>query len=1120
MQIDLEKSKVFQIGTLKSWVLRRGIGRDNTANFRIWVLLELGITPFACRGFFIFLCLMRMDVLDSGFLKSVPKELRLEGEKIFNSRKKAFAISKQLDDSWMISLPESKISKNQISVLLDNMETRIALRCACDYFRNFHCCKHIVAAVIFINKEKLISNDGQLREKDTVVSANANNYSLSFLIHNGMGEVGMKIVPVLSVEKSNGREIQRFAGMPHLKSSLIAKLPIDVAEVIGELESGPKGYAIRIVDEETALRLYRTEVFLEKYRQFYFAKLSRIWSFLSQYSNVFSLNSPTTFKQENLHPVSFGTSKPVPEFFVSAKNDDLIVQLKFSIDGVSSDLNLASSKNHFFIVANDKYYLLANYEEVKLVETYKTGFLKFPIDSKFDTYLEVIAPLEKKYKVTIDPSLGLNFKKVEPEPCVLVAEYLDAYLMMIPHFVYEDQMVAYDDKLQLISTIDGAHCFISRDLEFEKAFYEKLRALHPSFTRQLQQPFYYVPFNDVMKASWFLKTIRNLQEDNIQVKGFDKLKKFKYKINKPQFKMGVSSGIDWFELKMKLTFDNVDVPLQDIQNSIFSGQKMVVLGDGSIGVLPEEWLAQFESLLMMGKVKGDKLIVNKKHFNLLLDVDLHIKEEKMLLELKEKKQALINVEVVQFKPLSKGIKATLRPYQLNGFQWMQSLDHLGWGGCLADDMGLGKTLQTISFLQFVKEKNKDACSLVICPTSLIYNWESELQKFAPALKYKIHYGLTRNLSEEHLKEFDVVLTSYGSVRNDIEELQKYEFQYIILDESQVIKNPEARTTKACMLLNAKNRLILSGTPIQNNTYDLYAQMNFLNPGFLGNKNFFKNHFAVPIDKYQDKDVIRKLRKLTEPFILRRTKEKVANDLPDKSEIVLWCHMKEKQREVYDRYKLYYRSQLLSKIEEDGIKKASFYILEGLTRLRQICDSPVLVKDPQFVTDESAKLNELLREVVENTGDHKVLIFSQFTEMLSLIKKKFDQTGISYNYLDGQTPGKTRMELVKNFQEDESVKAFLISLKAGGVGLNLTAADYVYLVDPWWNPAAESQAIDRTHRIGQTRKVFAYKMICKDSIEEKILHLQEKKKSLSKDLIGEDSSFVSKLTKDDIEFLFE
>jgi SNF2 family DNA or RNA helicase len=450
---------------------------------------------------------------------------------------------------------------------------------------------------------------------------------------------------------------------------------------------------------------------------------------------------------------------------------------------------------------------------------------------------------------------------------------------------------------------------------------------------------------------------------------------------------------------------------------------------------------------------------------------------------------------------------------------MQALDELGWGGCLADDMGLGKTLQTISFLQFVKEKYPGSTQLVVCPTSLIFNWENEIQKFCPSIKFYTHYGLQRQFSKTTFDEFDVVLTTYGVIRNDIEELSQYLWQYIILDESQAIKNPDARVTRTILQLQAVNRIILSGTPVQNNTSDLYAQFNFLNPGLLGSREYFNREFANPIDKLGSKEKTVHLKKLIHPFTLRRTKEQVAKDLPDKTITVLWCEMEAEQRKLYNQYRDGYRNKLLKKIDEQGISKSGMDVLEGLLRLRQICDHPALVTKSEEEETSSVKIEELTREIQENAGDHKLLIFSQFTEMLQLIKKQFEKEGITFCYLDGSTPMKQRQEEVTRFQEDESVKAFLISLKAGGVGLNLTVADYVYIVDPWWNPAAEQQAIDRAHRIGQKRKVFAYKMICKDTVEEKILRLQERKKMLADDLIQEDSGFVKNLSREDVEFLF-
>lgn len=728
-------------------------------------------------------------------------------------------------------------------------------------------------------------------------------------------------------------------------------------------------------------------------------------------------------------------------------------------------------------------------------------------------------PKQKNPPVKKVPQIQFEKRKAEAVPHVFVSEYLTSFLMLRPKFIYEENEVDYDDGHEIYIQNKEGNFHIERNKEAEKQFHGMLRDLHPAFSKQLFNPFYYLPFSEVMKGNWFLKTIRRLQEENITVKGMENLKKFRYNTAIPKWEMKTGSGLDWFDLKIKVSFGKEDVPLRDLQKAIKSAQKVVVLSDGSFGALPEEWLHQYSTLMKMGEEQDGKLRVNKMHFTLIEELHGLINEEAILLELKEKKQKLQCIEDIAPCPVSKKIKAELRPYQLSGFNWMQVLDELSWGGCLADDMGLGKTLQTICFLQYLQEKNKNTTNLVVCPTSLIYNWESELQKFAPALNYHICYGSNRNFSKEHFEKFNIIITSYGTMRSDIQELQKHHFEYVILDESQNIKNPDALVTKAAQILKAKNRIILSGTPVQNNTFDLYAQMHFLNPGFLGNKEFFKTEFAIPIDKNGSSETAQQLRKLIYPFMLRRTKEQVATDLPDKTETVLWCTMNKEQRAVYEEYKNYYRHQLMTKIEEDGMGNSSIYILEGLLRLRQICDSPVLIKDKDVTTTESIKLEELLREMVENTGTHKVLIFSQFTQMLQLIKEAFMQNKISHLYLDGGTPAGKRKDLVAQFQSDPEIKTFLISLKAGGAGLNLTAADYVYLIDPWWNPATEEQAIDRTHRIGQLQKVFAYKMICKDTVEEKILQLQQKKKFLSKELISEEKSFIKKLTKDDVEFLF-
>ncbi len=434
-------------------------------------------------------------------------------------------------------------------------------------------------------------------------------------------------------------------------------------------------------------------------------------------------------------------------------------------------------------------------------------------------------------------------------------------------------------------------------------------------------------------------------------------------------------------------------------------------------------------------------------------------------------------------------------------------------------MGLGKTVQALSYLHYYRHHYGKLTALVVCPTTLMFNWENEIKKFTPSLTYHIHHGADRTKNRDIFIERDIVITTYGTLRSDIKMLVELPLDYVILDESQAIKNPSSKVTKAASLLKAKNRLCMSGTPLQNNTFDIFAQMNFLNPGMLGSIEFFRQEFSIPIDKFGEPDRKDHLRKILFPFILRRTKEQVAKDLPEKIETILYCEMDDEQRNIYEAYRNDFRDKILGTIEQQGINRSQLTILQGLMKLRQICDSPAILNETDRFPNHSIKLEELGREITENISNHKALVFSQFLGMLALIREKLVELGVDHEYFDGSTSAIDREKAIQRFQNDENCRVFLISLKAGGVGLNLTAADYVYIVDPWWNPAVEQQAIDRTHRIGQTKNIMAYRMICKDTIEDKILQLQEKKRNLAKDLITDDEGFVKSLSRADVEYLF-
>lgn len=858
----------------------------------------------------------------------------------------------------------------------------------------------------------------------------------------------------------------------------------------------------------------------EELKKHYLKLLQNLWPILCEEPYVYQLNEGR-FSNVNIKPVKLSKT-PVQLFFtVDADERFITIKIDFNLEGAELSADKAKVlKSGLILEADNTLYLLQNPEDLLLAQSFAGGLLKFPVADRLEVIRNIILPLQAKYPVTVSNSLNFNLTEPEPQPQLLLSEFEDKFLMLKPRFLYGETLIDYDDNLEHIQQSEGAIKIIKRNKSEEKKLYEYLRTLHPKFASQRNNLYYFLPFAEVMKGNWFLNMIQQVQEAGFPVFGLQDLKTFRYNTHTPTFDIEAGSGIDWFDLKIEIHWGDQQVSLSAIRKAILNKQEAILLDDGTLGIIPAEWLEQYGLLLKIGTEKEGKVRISKLHYNLLDELGDKLNNKDVQLEIAEKKQRLANFNGIQTHlPPSAAINAQLRPYQLAGFQWLQALDDLGWGGCLADDMGLGKTLQAITFLQFLKEKNPGSTQLVVCPTSLIFNWENELDKFCPDLKYHTYYGNMRSFDDEHFEQFDLILTTYGVVRLDIEHLSKFNWHYIILDESQAIKNPDAQVTKSLQLLKAQNKLILSGTPVQNNTYDLFAQFNFINPGFLGQREFFKQEFANPIDKFGDKLKSEQLRRMVYPFMLRRTKEQVATDLPDKTEMILWCSMNKAQRSIYDEYKNYYRNMLLKKIDEEGMGKSGIYVLEGLLRLRQICDHPALVKDAAEVPDESVKTEELMREIQENSGGHKLLVFSQFTEMLHLISKELKKADIPFCYLDGKTAAAKRKAEVTRFQENESIKVFLISLKAGGVGLNLTAADYVYLVDPWWNPAAEQQAIDRTHRIGQTRKIFAYKMICKDTVEEKILQLQQKKKSLADELINEDSGFVKKLTKDDIAFLF-
>lgn len=633
---------------------------------------------------------------------------------------------------------------------------------------------------------------------------------------------------------------------------------------------------------------------------------------------------------------------------------------------------------------------------------------------------------------------------------------------------------------------------------------------------------------------WINEHHDDLTAAGFEVKQDEKGKRFF--IGKSKIDLQIKESNDWFDIYAIVYFGAFEIPFIELRDHILTGKKEFVLPNGEVAIIPDSWFVQYHNLFSFSE--GNKELKLKKHHLAL--VKEYADSELAALTMDRKLNNLINFDKIDEIPLPRKFKGHLRPYQKAGYDWFHFLRRWNFGGCLADDMGLGKTIQTLALLQKTKEdvvlattqptlfagngldhdQNLAAnsyTSLVVMPTSLIHNWMNEAKKFTPDLKILIYTGTFREKNSALFDKFDVILTTYGVVRMDVELLKKFYFHYIILDESQIIKNPSSKISRSVRMLKSKYRLVLSGTPVENSVVDLWSQMSFVNPGLLGNQSFFNNEFAIPIDKKQDEDKAMKLQALIKPFILRRTKQQVASELPPKTEHIYYSDMSAEQDQYYEETKSYYRNEILRLISEQGIAKSQIQLLQGLNKLRQIANHPKMV-DEDFDA-ESGKFSDVIH-TLENivVEDHKVLVFSQFVKHLSIFKTYFESKGIKYAYLDGST--QNREAVVDEFRNDPDIKVFLISIKAGGVGLNLTEADYVFILDPWWNPAVEQQAIDRTHRIGQKNNVFIYKFITKNSVEEKILALQHRKKKIADSLITVEDSFIKTLTEADIQAILD
>ncbi len=815
------------------------------------------------------------------------------------------------------------------------------------------------------------------------------------------------------------------------------------------------------------------------------------------------------------------------------------VELRLQIDEVEGALHLqpcimmegnitplqresvAITSDPLWVLSGDKVFRLDGATGVELAAL-KDAPMPFVIPERDrDEFLEEMFPqIAARYKIHSTTPLCKTID-TEPRPRLYLKE-MDEQLAVELRFLYDTVEVpeykslenARSSDLVRAASGDAAVHHVIRKYEAEAAWSKQLfdsslsAVLHPT------AGIVYLPTIDSLE--WLMTVLPTLREAGYEIFGQEELQKHRLRYETGKVGLRVSSGIDWFDLAVDVRFEGAEADFHTFVKAVRNNQRFVKLDDGSFGALPEEWVKKFRRALSVARPTENALTLSRAHLGMLDDLLSNADDVDTDAVFNELRERFRRFATITQQPLPRHFGGQLRPYQKAGYDWLHFLREFGVGGILADDMGLGKTVQALALLQKVYEDGERLPSLIVVPASPLFNWEKEIRRFTPHLRTLVYAGLGRKHHRKTFSDYHIVLTSYGILRRDVDILREHEFLYVILDESQNIKNTISVNARAARALKARHKLALTGTPVENNLNELWSQFAFLNPGMLGSERAFAENFARPIERHRDESASTALQRLIFPFILRRTKDLVVKELPPKVESTVFCEMEPEQKRMYEFWRRYYREQVMKSIESVGFQQSKFKVFEGLMKLRQVCCHPRLVdtsykgragKFEAFI----AMLDDILAE------GHKVLVFSQFVKMLNVLREHCDRNEIVYEYLDGRTVN--RKERVERFQSDERVKLFLISLKAGGTGVNLTAADYVIHYDPWWNPAVEMQATDRTHRIGQTKQVFSYKLITRGSVEEKILALQEKKQALVKSIITTDSGFMKLLRKEDVEALF-
>ncbi|MBX3101799.1 MAG: DEAD/DEAH box helicase [Bacteroidetes bacterium] len=748
----------------------------------------------------------------------------------------------------------------------------------------------------------------------------------------------------------------------------------------------------------------------------------------------------------------------------------------------------------------------------KLLPFINKRYISIPKSMEAEYFRKFLLRLIEDYPVW---ATGFTIEKEDGEPHFVLNINSDAqnnytFSMSVEYGKYAFPLVpfrAVSASMQYDeATDDYRFVKLRRRAEPEKAmqqFFEEIRG-----GSQLLSD---LVLNEEEAYRWLYKHAPAILERRIDIRQQGSGKQLMFQ--RPRLEAQVTEAEHQYHVHAHVAVGPHKLPLSAIRSHILRGNQKLALPDGTEALLPTEWLEDWKHFFEVARQADDGTYTLQRYQGSLLQT-LADGQQSQEDHRKLRAQEIEAFDSIPQQPLPEGLQATPRDYQWAGYDWLCFLKEYGLGGILADDMGLGKTLQTLTLLlrEHNGEQAADAPSLIVVPNSLVFNWQAEARKFAPALRCLQYTGLRRQEQLSKFPDHHLIITTYGTVRQDLELLLQYRFHYVVLDESQTIKNRDAKITRAVLKLQAAHRLSLTGTPIENTAMDLWTQMQFLNPGLLGSESFFAKYYALPIERERNERRAEALRKLTAPFIMRRTKDMVATELPPRTDQVQLCEMTPEQHRLYSETKGAIRQTLFSEQALDSLHTNKLQVLSGLQRLRQIAIHPRLVAPEEPM--DSGKYTEMW-EMLDNIlqSGSKVLIFSQFVKFLQIVKYDLMQRGIRFSYIDGSV--KDRGKEVDNFQNDPDIPVFLISLKAGGTGLNLTAAEYVFLLDPWWNPAIEQQAMNRAHRIGQQKAVFVYKFITEGSIEEKILKLQERKQQLAGDIIHTEENFFKSLDKEDL-----